>query len=596
MPHEGRLSPQDCLEIVRSRPATTRYSEYPTDAQPNSTRPNQGLAKGKVFIYDSSSSSYRLGIRVVAQTLVSLLPSGAGPCLMLQTFESGLRICRQLQPYMLGPHTNTKVSFYLRNIWLLADVSHTKPSDSRRSQPTHKISTGSCTFFIRPSSHQNNSMSLQDLAPANTKRALATTISTFGQFLVKEKVTREFVQASLMADSRGTAFVKLMDRFDLFLVSSNGKGGEPRKRNTVMSYYRNVKNWLLDLYSQHRNVIEQQGEFLSATAFFANTVSIRILKSNLSLSADNVLSIRLIRAKTSEEQGLSLFPDKDSFITWPINAVAMALAMQIFPSTSSLNLELSLTSEYTDLVVNIDQTPLVDVLLHCVDDSGHENLEPAAPTRRRRSTLLKLQGYVNKGAVADQEKANITANLSYRSFRRGGAQHANGGPTLSAQWIFDRENWSMTATTKTFAYVFNTTTEDRKVSKVLSNWKSSDEPKIPSLKEFDLVSTARIRQVGCKLFASSIGFEYKSPNIEGHVIDLLTATLIQHFPAVNDRYPMSPNASRMRTCLVSARIEMPDILAWSLVINRLASADGANHRLIKTLLLEKCNVLISRTS
>ncbi|OWZ10353.1 hypothetical protein PHMEG_00016805 [Phytophthora megakarya] len=86
-------------------------------------------------------------------------------------------------------------------------------------------------------------MNLQDLAPENTKRALAAAISTFGQFLAKENVTREFDQAPLLADSRGIAFVKLMDHFAI-------KSGEPRKRNTVMSYYRNVKNWLLHRYPQ----------------------------------------------------------------------------------------------------------------------------------------------------------------------------------------------------------------------------------------------------------------------------------------------------------------------------------------------------------
>ncbi|GMF60761.1 unnamed protein product [Phytophthora fragariaefolia] len=155
-----------------------------------------------------------------------------------------------------------------------------------------------------------------------------------------------------------------------------------------------------------------------------------IPKFNLSLSSDNVIFIRLIRAKISEEQGLSFFPDKDSFITCPINAVAMALAMQIFPSACLLNLALSSASDDTDLAINIDQTPFVDVLLHCVDDSDHENLEPPAPTRRRHATPLKIQGYVNrvlKGAVANLEKADITANLSSHSFRRG--EHANGDPT-----------------------------------------------------------------------------------------------------------------------------------------------------------------------
>ncbi|KAJ8525583.1 hypothetical protein ON010_g15530 [Phytophthora cinnamomi] len=245
-------------------------------------------------------------------------------------------------------------------------------------------------------------MNLQDLAPENTKRVVATAISTFDQFLFKEKVTREFVQASLLADSRGAAFVKLMDRFALFLVFSSGKGGEPRKLNTVMSYYRNVKNWLLDCYPQHRTAIEQQllkmgrilerhcllrqhggmidkapactkndlssqveglyhnavrdTEYQDAARFvvmwyaFGRTSDLTYVpKSNLSLSADNVPFIRLIRAKTFEEQGLSLFPDKDSFITCPINAIAMALAMQTFSTASLFNLTLSFNSDDSDL-------------------------------------------------------------------------------------------------------------------------------------------------------------------------------------------------------------------------------------------------------
>ncbi|OWY95843.1 hypothetical protein PHMEG_00034051 [Phytophthora megakarya] len=40
-------------------------------------------------------------------------------------------------------------------------------------------------------------------------------------------------------------------------------------------------------------------------------------KCNRSVSSGNVLFHRLIRTKTSEEQGLSLFPDKTSFIMCP---------------------------------------------------------------------------------------------------------------------------------------------------------------------------------------------------------------------------------------------------------------------------------------
>ncbi|OWZ10354.1 hypothetical protein PHMEG_00016806 [Phytophthora megakarya] len=275
--------------------------------------------------------------------------------------------------------------------------------------------------------------------------------------------------------------------------------------------------------------------------------------SSLSLSSDSVLFIRLIPPKISKEQGLSLFPDKDAFVTCPINALAMTLAMQTFPVAALLNLASSSISVETDSTVTMIQTPLTDLLLRCEEDDDRADLEPTTATKRSRAAPLKLQSYFNrvlKGAVASQDKVNITVNRSSHSFRRGGAQHANGDPTLSAQWIFDRGNWNMTATSKAFAYVFNTTTEDKKVLKALSNWKSDDKPELPSLKVFDSVSRVRIRQVGRNLFASSTRFEDKSLNLESHAIDILTAKLIKHFQEVNDRYPMSPYVSRMVMCLV----------------------------------------------
>ncbi|KAG6623519.1 uncharacterized protein IUM83_02030 [Phytophthora cinnamomi] len=56
----------------------------------------------------------------------------------------------------------------------------------------------------------------------------------------------DFVRGVFLADSNGAVFVKLLVRFAMFLASAQGRGGELRKRNIVMSYYRNVKNWLLE--------------------------------------------------------------------------------------------------------------------------------------------------------------------------------------------------------------------------------------------------------------------------------------------------------------------------------------------------------------
>jgi len=62
-----------------------------------------------------------------------------------------------------------------------------------------------------------------------------------------------------------------------------------------------------------------------------------VRKSSLTVSASNILYLRLIRVKTSEEQGLSLFPDHATFITCPLHAIRVALAMQTFPIDSLLD-------------------------------------------------------------------------------------------------------------------------------------------------------------------------------------------------------------------------------------------------------------------
>ncbi|KAE8960846.1 hypothetical protein PR001_g30243 [Phytophthora rubi] len=299
-----------------------------------------------------------------------------------------------------------------------------------------------------------------------------------------------------------------------------------------------------------------------------------IQKRNLSVGSGNVLFLRLIRAKTSEEQGLSLFPDKSSFITCPLHAITMALAMQTFPVSSVLDLEHLSGLNVGHEAPATEATPLTDALVYCSDGDEPTNATPEATYPRRKSTPLKMQGYVNrvlKAASARQAGAGVSTGLSSHSFRRGGAQHANADASLSPQWIFDRGSWNMTATNKAFAYVFNTTNEDRKVSKVLSDWKSNDNPTIPSAATFDSATTTKIRRLGRMLFASSLDLGDASLIVDDQVADLLVASLIKHFPEVNERYPMSPYTSRMRMCLFPLQVSMPELLGWSVELKRQAS-------------------------
>ncbi|EGZ04619.1 hypothetical protein PHYSODRAFT_429599, partial [Phytophthora sojae] len=264
-----------------------------------------------------------------------------------------------------------------------------------------------------------------------------------------------------------------------------------------------------------------------------------VVKGNLSVSADGVVFVRLIRVKTSDEQGISLFPDKNSFITCPLHAIAMALVMQDAPCAQLLDHPHHAASCDESMTAPVD-VPLAEALVACENDDTPS--EPHQKKRKLPEENMKIHAYVNrvvKTAAAAQATAVPTVNLTSHSFRRGGAQHANGDPLLSAQWIFDRGSWNMTATNKAFAYVFNTTSEDQKVARVLSGWDSSKKPPVPTLSWFDSASRQQALSLGNLLFQPSVSPEKK---LNARVAEILTAAQIQHFPEVLERYPMCPYA------------------------------------------------------
>jgi len=476
-------------------------------------------------------------------------------------------------------------------------------------------------------------MSLQDLTPLNSRQARETAVRRFKRFLSSENVQLSFIRASLFGDPSGKVFLKLMDRWALHLAFANGRSGAQLARNTVMSYYRHVKNWLLADFPQHRATIErqlldmgktlerycvkQQGALVKKApactkedlrllidGIFSDATSAKdyqdaallslmwyafgrasdlsfVRKCNLSVAADDVLFLRFIRTKTSEEQGITLFPDQGSFVTCPLHAVAIALAMQTFPGTSLLdhpNLVGDDLNEHFEVSSGIC---LAEALNQCAyedvsvpSEAGDEDatanasdeISGSRPAKRQSQPGLKIHAYVNrivKALSERQQRGGLTTGLSSHSFRRGGAQHANSDASLSAQWIFDRGSWNMTTTNKAFAYVFNTTSEDQKVSKVLSGWESADKPAIPSIAVFDSTVRARIRGLGRNLFLSSYCLVDPAMNLDARVLDLLTVTLIKYYPEISERYPSSPYADRMRSCCMALHIKMPEVLAWS---------------------------------
>lgn len=163
---------------------------------------------------------------------------------------------------------------------------------------------------------------------------------------------------------------------------------------------------------------------------------------------------------------MSLFPNACA-VTCPITAIAVALAMQGTPIAYLLpHLPAPTSADVTELGPLV---PLADVLAGVIVDL--DLLEISGETKKpkgRKAAAPGIHSYVNRLLSRISGPTGVVTTLTSHSFCCGGAQAANGSPDLTLQWIADRCGWSMSATKNAFQYIFNTTQEDQKVSKVLS--------------------------------------------------------------------------------------------------------------------------------
>ncbi|KAG2791892.1 hypothetical protein PC112_g24076 [Phytophthora cactorum] len=194
----------------------------------------------------------------------------------------------------------------------------------------------------------------------------------------------------------------------------------------------------------------------------------RVQKQNLTIDAADILFVRFIRLKTSEEQGLSLFPDMD-YVTCPVHAIAVALITQAAPCVDLLD---SLPTLPVQAVVSLSSaTSLLEVLDHPAEYAALGAAAAVATTGAAPAEKTPtIYSHANRVLDRIAAKAGVEAALSSHSSRRGGAQHVNGCDGLTHHWIFDRGAWNMSTTNKGFNYIFNTSREDHKVSKALSGY------------------------------------------------------------------------------------------------------------------------------
>ncbi|OWZ09579.1 hypothetical protein PHMEG_00017696 [Phytophthora megakarya] len=379
-------------------------------------------------------------------------------------------------------------------------------------------------------------MSLSAFIPANTQKARATGVSTFERILKTENVSLDFGQACILSDRSSKTLEAVMDRFGYYLAIHEGKKGK-FARNTAISYFRNgdIHSLIRYVYSTASVASDYEDATLACIMWhcFGRPSDLGyVSKQHITISADNVFHILMLRVKTTEEQGLTLVPDRDDFLTCPLYALPVALVMQeapcvsllsqlpflAAPGTTSLNageplLEMleaarsKTTLAASSLVTKSTTSPSPSLTSTALAAPVPRSPSPYAARLQKTSQARGedgVQAYVNRFLKRVAKPAGATGNLTWHSFLRGGAQHANGDELLAAQWIFDLGSWDMTLTNKGFAYVFNTPREDRKVARVLSDWKADEAPTVADVAVLDHGAQERLLRLQDLLFGCCV--------------------------------------------------------------------------------------------
>lgn len=99
-------------------------------------------------------------------------------------------------------------------------------------------------------------MNLDSLVSSITQKARATARNDFLRFLEADGVDEQFVHECIEGDPTGDRLVAVMDRFGLYLAFHERKSGYPLAKTSVMSYYGQVKSWLIDRHNHLRALFE----------------------------------------------------------------------------------------------------------------------------------------------------------------------------------------------------------------------------------------------------------------------------------------------------------------------------------------------------
>jgi hypothetical protein len=100
-------------------------------------------------------------------------------------------------------------------------------------------------------------MSLNDLTPANTKRARESAARSFLKFLEEEGVRWDYLEVCMHRESAPLVLEAVVDKFGMYRAFKQVRKGQPLARHSVVQYFRQAKNWLLERFPQHRAAVDK---------------------------------------------------------------------------------------------------------------------------------------------------------------------------------------------------------------------------------------------------------------------------------------------------------------------------------------------------
>ncbi|KAF0751156.1 hypothetical protein AaE_006487 [Aphanomyces astaci] len=276
--------------------------------------------------------------------------------------------------------------------------------------------------------------------------------------------------------------------------------------------------------------------------------------------------------KTSEEQGMTLYPD-DVTITCPITALAAALVLHCAPSSALLPhlpqpkaCDFAICGPLVPLSTVLEGASAGRCLLDeaVAEDEQGDGVEPTVVRGKPSASPPGIHAYVNRVLGRILPGANVMTNVTSHSFRRGGAQYVNGKVGISPHWIADRGNWIMSATNKFFTYIFNTTEEDKKNAKLLGGHDADANITPLDLSHFDATRRGKMDFFKAHLFSGCTGLSNTVLNVSPQVVDVLCAYLIKALPLFQSMKPDSPLVKRVDQAMSVSGVDLAEMASWSI--------------------------------